>query len=100
MTSAWDLGMRPRRLSPAQLRAYKEVSVFRSLSQLRQKAKDYPDIGHLAAELEVPVHVRARSGVGGHVGLGDTTPTQLISYVVKIVPMVPEGPRNRARMSE
>src|SRR5450631_4421970 len=29
MKSAWDLGMRPRRLSPAQVRAYKEVSVFR-----------------------------------------------------------------------
>jgi hypothetical protein len=91
MTSAWDRGKRPRRLSPSQIRAYKEVSVFRTLRQLRLRAKDYPDIGRLAAELEVPAHVRARPGVGGHIGLEDTTPSQLVSYVVKIVPMVPES---------
>lgn len=100
MMSAWDLGKRPPKETAIQIRRYRSVSVFLTLAQLVAKARQYP-IGTLAAELEVPDEVeRDGPGPDGHVGLVETTPTQLIGYVVAVRPMPLDQARNRAKMGE
>ena len=85
--SAWEKGRRPVRMTPGQIQAYQGVSTFLTLAQLRAKMREVPNIGHLAAEMEVPDTV-ARGPVSedGHIRLDETTPAQLRGYVVAIHP--------------
>ena len=80
--SAWDRGRRPAVPTPQQLRAFKGVSVYATLAQLRDKMRAYPGIGRYAAELDVPESVPYYGPArDGHIRLDGTTPQRLIRCV-------------------
>jgi len=85
MQSASERGRRCP--TPAQQPDYDGVSVYLTSEQCRAPMRAWPKIGTHVAELEVPDSVvRQPASPSGHVRLDDTTPKQLLSYVVAIHP--------------
>lgn len=69
-------------MSAQQIRAYKGVSVYATLDQLRDKMRAYPGIGRFAAELELPESASFHGpNPDGHIRLERTTPAELLRYV-------------------
>lgn len=87
----WDQGGRPeRRTSPAQIRTFKSVSTFDTLERARAKASAL-GLGRYIAELKLPDDVKRQIRATGHVDLEETTPEQLLGYVVKLHPLQEAG---------
>ncbi len=68
---------------PEQERSYRAVSTFITLELARNKAIDLR-LGDFVAELDVPSTVEQRLDAEGHVDLENTTPEQLLGYVVQV----------------
>src|SRR5450759_2566184 len=81
--SPWDLGRRPRKNRPMQVRLYQGVSTYETLEMMVEKAVE-AELGDFVAELEVPDDIGRNANGRGHVDLEGTTPSQLLKYVVQI----------------
>jgi hypothetical protein len=68
---------------PEQEEGYRAVSTFITLELARHKAIDLR-LGDFVAELEVPAAVEQHPDAEGHVDLENTTPEQLLGYVVQV----------------
>ena len=78
-----DAGKLPPKNRPS--RTWKAVSSFIEFDKAVDKAAAY-DLGDFIAALEIPDTVQATVSDTGHVDLEDTTPGELLGYVVQVSP--------------
>lgn len=84
MKSAWDLGRRPTREREEREEAiFRRVSTFNTPEAAARKAQAL-NLGDFIAVLEVPDTVTMVAAPSGHVGLGETNPTQLLGYIQEV----------------
>ena len=85
--SAAAQGRPARRNDPETLRLWTGISVYETFEQARDKALDFPMLGHLIATLDIPEHTliraeRTTSSRGHHTLWGE--PADLLAHVVSI----------------